>query len=274
MRRTGYLFVTLFGLFGVLSAYCAPPRVISLSPQVTEILFQLGQGQRIVATPSFSKYPTAAESLPTIGTLFSPNFEKIFRLAPDWIVADGSISGTRSFRRYSFLGSKWFEMDPHSYDELFAQAEVLLREVLSESERAELRSFQHCYRSLKRNASRRFLAFAWLDPPIIFSRNTLLSSLLARLGQESIVPDGWKIPFASVSMEWLLLTKPEVVYYLSENEATDRAALSFVRKAWPHSRVQIDRMDGRYFSRASFTPLIHADELVPHSTLEGCRAVD
>ena len=52
-------------------------RIISLSPHLTEILFELGAGDLIVGTVSFSDYPIAARSIPRIGDAFSVNVESV-----------------------------------------------------------------------------------------------------------------------------------------------------------------------------------------------------
>ncbi|OYT60322.1 MAG: hypothetical protein B6U75_02040, partial [Desulfurococcales archaeon ex4484_217_1] len=71
-----------------------PLRVISLSPSITEILFSLNLGSRVIAVDSFSNYPPEVIELKDkgviqdIGGFWSPDLEKIVALAPDVIIAD------------------------------------------------------------------------------------------------------------------------------------------------------------------------------------------
>jgi iron complex transport system substrate-binding protein len=69
------------------SAVQAPARrIVSLIPAVTEMLFALGAGDRIVAVSSFDKFPPEVEKIPRVGALLDPNLEKILSLKPDLVV--------------------------------------------------------------------------------------------------------------------------------------------------------------------------------------------
>ena len=64
----------------------ATERIISLSPSITEILYALGAGPKIVATSSYSLYPKEAKSLPIIGGYQNPNIEKILSFSPTLVI--------------------------------------------------------------------------------------------------------------------------------------------------------------------------------------------
>jgi iron complex transport system substrate-binding protein len=64
-----------------------PQRIISLAPNVTEILFALGLGDRIVGVTRYCDYPAQALQKEKIGGLVDPNLEKIQSLRPDLIIA-------------------------------------------------------------------------------------------------------------------------------------------------------------------------------------------
>lgn len=65
------------------------PRIISLMPAITEAVFALGYGGRLVADSSFCNFPAAALALPKIGGPFDPNYEKILALKPDRVLVMG-----------------------------------------------------------------------------------------------------------------------------------------------------------------------------------------
>lgn len=64
----------------------APRRIISTSPSMTETLFALGLGDRVVAVSQFCRFPPQVASLPKIGTYLRPDVERIAQLRPDLIV--------------------------------------------------------------------------------------------------------------------------------------------------------------------------------------------
>jgi iron complex transport system substrate-binding protein len=58
-------------------------RVIALAPNLTEELFALGLGERVVGVDDYSHWPPEVEKLPRLGGLFNPNLERIVTLKPD-----------------------------------------------------------------------------------------------------------------------------------------------------------------------------------------------
>ena len=63
-----------------------PARIISLVPAVTEMLFALGAGPRVVGVSSFDHFPAEVEKLPRVGALLDPDIERILSLRPDLVV--------------------------------------------------------------------------------------------------------------------------------------------------------------------------------------------
>lgn len=61
-------------------------RIVSLSPNVTEILYALDLGDRVVGVDDFSNYPPAARNKPRVGGYMDPDLEKIVALHPDLAV--------------------------------------------------------------------------------------------------------------------------------------------------------------------------------------------
>ena len=93
--RLGCLAVAFWSL---IFAGCSPPsashtpavgppqRIVSLSPAITEILFAVGCGDRVVGVTSFCKYPPAAALLPKVGGFYDTNYELVFSLQPDLVL--------------------------------------------------------------------------------------------------------------------------------------------------------------------------------------------
>jgi iron complex transport system substrate-binding protein len=62
-------------------------RIVSLTPNVTEMLFFLGLGDRVVGRSSYCNYPSAVLQLPSVGGMVDTSLEKIVVLKPDLVVA-------------------------------------------------------------------------------------------------------------------------------------------------------------------------------------------
>jgi cobalamin transport system substrate-binding protein len=66
----------------------SPQRIVSIVPAVTEMLFAIGAGPKVVAVGSFDKYPPEVRDLPRVGALIDPDVERIISLRPDLVIVD------------------------------------------------------------------------------------------------------------------------------------------------------------------------------------------
>jgi len=76
-----YIFLLLFTVN--LFAY---ERIIALSPSINEIIYALGDGDKIVGNTKYCNFPEDAKSKPKVGGYFTPNLEKIVALKPDIVI--------------------------------------------------------------------------------------------------------------------------------------------------------------------------------------------
>src|SRR6185369_5318687 len=71
-----------------------PSRIVSLAPALTEILFAVGAGDRVVGVTAFCDYPPEARQLPKVGGYTTPSVEAILALRPDLVLVSPA-SGNR-----------------------------------------------------------------------------------------------------------------------------------------------------------------------------------
>ncbi len=64
-----------------------PVRVISIAPSITETIFALGAGEKLVGRTDYCEYPQEVQDIESIGSLMEPNIEKIIDLKPDLVIA-------------------------------------------------------------------------------------------------------------------------------------------------------------------------------------------
>jgi len=85
--------ITLVDHFGRdISLDTAAQRVVSLSPGITETVFALGYGDRLVGRTQYCDYPPEAASVPAVGSLMEPDTETIVALKPDIVIASTHFS--------------------------------------------------------------------------------------------------------------------------------------------------------------------------------------
>lgn len=63
-----------------------PQRIVTMAPSVTETVFALGLGDRVVGVSDYCSYPPEALDKPKIGGFLNPNYERIVGLRPDAVL--------------------------------------------------------------------------------------------------------------------------------------------------------------------------------------------
>lgn len=88
-----------------LSAHAAPPaRVVTLGGSVTEIVYRLGQGDKLVGDDLSSLYPEAATKLPRVGYYRSVPVEGVLSLKPDLVLASEQAGPPDALKRLADVG--------------------------------------------------------------------------------------------------------------------------------------------------------------------------
>ena len=87
----------------------APERIVSLSPANTELLFDLGVGDKIVGVDSYSNYPAAANNITRVSGFSEINYEAITAVAPDLIFVE-DIIGEAAVTRLRGMGFPVIEL--------------------------------------------------------------------------------------------------------------------------------------------------------------------
>jgi len=101
----------------------APQRIVSLAPSLTETLFALGLGDRVVGVTRYCAHPPEALVLPKVGGHLDPNFEAIVLLEPDLVVVISSSHENRL--RLESLGIRVLEVDQHDVQAVLESVEVV-----------------------------------------------------------------------------------------------------------------------------------------------------
>ena len=71
---------------GAAQPVSSPIRIVSLVPSVTEMLFAIGAGSRVVGVSNFDRRPPEVAKITRVGGLLNPDVERLFRLRPDFVV--------------------------------------------------------------------------------------------------------------------------------------------------------------------------------------------
>ena len=108
--------------FGEASAQM-PARIVSTSPSITETLFALGLGDRVVAVSQYCRYPAEAATLPKVGTFLRPDVELIARLRPDLTIVHPGPNGLD--RRLSTMKIPFVTVERGSLASVFSSIRII-----------------------------------------------------------------------------------------------------------------------------------------------------
>jgi iron complex transport system substrate-binding protein len=192
-----------------------PKRIVTLAPSLTEILYFLGLGDRVVGVTQFSYYPSEASLKPKVGSYINLNVEKIISLSPDLVIgtADGNQPGVVELLEQA--GIAVFIVNPRNIRGVIETvAEVGRLCGISEKVKnlcLELsRRVDHIVDGTR--LRRRPLVFLQINlrPIMTVNKNTFLHDLIMLSGGENMTSDE-PINYPRISLEAVIRRKPEVI---------------------------------------------------------------
>jgi iron complex transport system substrate-binding protein len=196
-------------------------RAISLAPSLTEMIFAIGAGGRLVGVTTYCNYPAETAAIEKIGDTQTPNIEKIIALQPQ-VVFVSTASQLEAFTKtLEAQGIAVYVSNPKSLDEIF-QALVRLGDLFGTKARAdELVSNLNSRASHVREASQRKMSarvFVQIsnDPLFTIGKESFLTEVLEYAGGISVTKD---VPTAypKLSKETASALDPEAII-LSDSE--------------------------------------------------------
>lgn len=198
-----------------------PQRIISLAPNMTEILFALGLGNRIVGVTSFCDYPADAKRKPKVGGMSNPSLEAVISLKPDVVLM--TIDGNpREFeerlrslgiKTYVFRASRLREL-PNGIRDLGKalgvpeEAEKFAREF--EAAVKKVGSGERVTGTHTLSARGRTLFIVWPEPLIAAGPGTVINDALTLIGLDNIASDS-QVSYPKYSIEEIIRRAPEVI---------------------------------------------------------------
>ncbi len=222
---------------GVRVRLAAPARrIVSLAPNITELLFAAGAGERVVGAVDYSDYPDAARRIPRVGSVHALDLERVLSLRPDLIVVWLHGSPQRQLERLAVLGVPTFYSEPRRLDDVASAIERFgrLAGTESEAERAA-RDYRARLAALRARFADRATVDVfyqvWGQPLLTVNNSQLISDVLRMCGGRNVF--GSLAPLVpTVSVEAVLEANPQAIVVASAGP--DEAAEAFKPwRAWP-----------------------------------------
>ena len=192
-----------------------PVRIVSLAPSLTEILYYLGLGERVVGVTRYSYYPAEAMLKPKVGSYIDLNVEKIISLSPDIVfgTVDGNVPGVVELLEQA--GIRVFIVNPRNVEKVI-ETIIEIGKVCGISEKADqlsqaLRARVELVRELTQFRERP-LVFLQINlrPIMTVNKNTFHQDLIDLAGGKNMARDE-PITYPRISREEVIKRRPEVI---------------------------------------------------------------
>lgn len=186
------------------------PRIVTLTPHTTELVFAAGGGQAIVATVQASNYPASVLTLPRVGSGLGVEVEPIVSQNPTLVVSWPS----PLLDRLKKLGFKTFASQPQYLNdipnEIDALGKALHTEAFANTQSAILRSRIQALPNLKPKTPLKVAILADLDAGYAIGGQHVLNDVLLRCGAVNVfAQQAAAAPLISAESLWA--TQPDFI---------------------------------------------------------------
>lgn len=236
-----------------------PSRIIALTPSLTETVYALGEGERLVATSVFTSYPEAAAALPRLGGSLSVNAEQILNYKPDLVLMHGSdLKLSDDIRKFG-IDTALYSMDTLEgirEGMVGIASELGVRgkgEALWKQTTERMKQVESHYRSEGHHPKVLLVVegFSSAQSPFYIAEGEAYLSALARLCGAEVAGTG-SGNWSAISSEQVVLLNPDVILHFVEAEG----CVEPLREAWKsHFSVLRAVADGKvyFMSDSMFT---------------------
>lgn len=196
-------------------------RIISLSPNITEILFELGLEEKIVGVTNFCNYPDAAKQKSKIGGYLDPNYEAIVLLKPDIVII---LPEQENVKKYLFeLGIKSFTVNNKTIADILSAIESIGRlcdvqqrtNELLENIQSRMQSISNKTRQLKKPSVLisidRTIGSGVLSDVYAAGQKTHYDELITLAGGTNVLGKS-KITYPVLTAEGIIYLNPEIIF--------------------------------------------------------------
>lgn len=190
-------------------------RVISLAPNLTELMYAIGAGDHLVAVSAYSDYPPAARKLPRVGNANAIDIERIVSLKPDLVLAWKNGTPRPLQQRLRELGMPVFTLGFRKLGDIGEGIDALGRLTGRKAQAARTgKDFRHRLEALRqRYADRepvRVFFQIWDQPLMTVNRQHLLTDMIRSCGGRNVFADLGPLTSA-VGTESIIGRSPEAI---------------------------------------------------------------
>ncbi|NOX38163.1 MAG: ABC transporter substrate-binding protein [Calditrichaeota bacterium] len=240
IRKWTVIWLWFFGSWLLLPAQ--PRRVISLAPNITEMVYRLGLQDRLVGRTAFCQYPPAVLRLPSVGGYLNPDFEQMVRLQPDLVLLLPNPEMEQKLQR---LGLATLTLPNETLADILESFRTL-GEAFGITDRAQavIQGIQDTLQQVEQQSADKRTVRALLvvgrtpgtlQHIYIAGKETYLSELWALCGGRNVF-DGIPLRYFEISREDLIKANPDAILEF-RSETLSRVEKVQLQKEWEALKI-------------------------------------
>lgn len=207
-------------------------RIVTVAPALTELLFELGVGDRVVGVSRYDDVPESVKALPKVGGFLDPNVEAIVALRPDLVLAVANAGNRIHLERVAKLNVPVYVVPGNTFADIFSATDAVGSVLGGDAAKraAELNArLTDTVRDLERanrgkHRTKTLVIYAY-NPLVVGGPGSFVDRIIEVAGGDNVAKVGSEYP--TYSIEHVLETAPEVII-----DATEVATEAPPWKSW------------------------------------------
>jgi iron complex transport system substrate-binding protein len=202
-------------------------RVVSLAPNLTETIYDLGLENKLAGDTTYCDIPAAAKDKPHVGAPVNPSLEAVVALHPDLVLATTSINRPQTADALLKLGVPVYTSDPHTVSGML-NSTAAMADLMGAGYRGAMlvadlqKRLDALHTRLQERAMVHVLFVVWEEPLISIGQNTFIADALRWAGAESVISSAQNWP--QVSMEEVVRLQPEYIVIAADHAQAEAGA--------------------------------------------------
>ncbi len=190
-------------------------RFVSLAPNLTEIVYAIGAGERLVGNTTYCDYPAEARQVEKVGDTLHPSIERIIALRPQVVLVSTASQLEAFTKQLNDQRIAVYVTDPHDLEGVFRSianlGELLNQTSATQTLLIDLRSRSSAVENAVKSATPVTVFYQVSARPLYTAgRDSFVTDLIKRAGGKSVsaeVPGAWP----RYSAESALAARPEAI---------------------------------------------------------------
>jgi iron complex transport system substrate-binding protein len=228
-------------------------RIVSLAPNITEILFFTKAGSLLKGVTRFCNYPAEANLIEKIGGIYDPDVEKIISLDPDIVIATKDGNPRQAVDFLEGAGIPGFVINPRNMEEILAAMENIA--CLTGAPGDIFKRIDSLRAELKRGNGRReekkarVLFLVSQRPLIAAGKRTFIDEMIERAGGINVA-GRYDLSYPRLGVEDILSLSPDLIFWVpSMGGQSGEGQLDRLRSILKSDAIELIPVDSDIYTR-------------------------